>query len=489
MALSVGDVIFKFKADLKNFKKGMAEAQKDIKNFSEKTTEFGKDMRDFGLKASVAVAAVGAATIKLGNDAAKYNTVRRAFEGMTEGMVDNVDEFQRKVSEASGNTIANYDILTGANKALSLIGKEAFTDFGTQFADMANLATKSAATFGESADYMFNSLITGSARESKMILDNLGITIDLTAAKEEYAKTLGKSADEMTASEGKAAVLNKTLELLRDNYKATEIDVNSFEVRMAALKKQFSDTKIEIGNALLPVITEFANTLQPIIDEYLPILVNKLKELVDWFRSLSEEKKEMVVKVTLLVAAIAPLIAILGVVIATFGAVVAFISSPVTLAILALIATVTALYAAFNKNILGIEERFNSFLDFLKWIGQQIFETITNPWAKALEVVTEIAKKIKEKALEKINPFHRESPSLVDNVRAGVAEIINSYASLENLSAKLPTLAHEDLGRTGGDFEQNVNIQTGPIMNQQDIESLGRQFAFRTQLQPGMRSF
>lgn len=65
---------------------------------------------------------------------------------------------------------------------------------------------------GISTTQAFNDIVTGLGRMSPLILDNLGITVDLEATTAKYAATLGKSADALTDAERKQALVNAVME-------------------------------------------------------------------------------------------------------------------------------------------------------------------------------------------------------------------------------------------------------------------------------------
>ncbi len=93
-----------------------------------------------------------------------------------------------------------------------------------------------------------------------------------------------------------------------------------------------------------------------------------------------------------------------------------------------------------------------------------VWGAITAPFQSALDTVTGIIAAIQNKAagvtgiiaaiqnkaagvadaigetLQSINPFARQSPSLVDNVRAGVAVIAKEYSKLEALQVRAPVI-------------------------------------------------
>lgn len=82
--------------------------------------------------------------------------------------------------------------------------------------------------------------------------------------------------------------------------------------------------------------------------------------------------------------------------------------------------------------------RFRSFVSSIAQIVSGVTEAIAAPFRRASTIVSDITNKIGG-FLQRINPFARFSPSLVDNVRAGVRVIQEEYATLERL--QLPKLA------------------------------------------------
>jgi len=65
-------------------------------------------------------------------------------------------------------------------------------------------------------------------------------------------------------------------------------------------------------------------------------------------------------------------------------------------------------------------------------IGRSILEAIVKPFRDAKAKIESIAQSIKD-AANKINPFYKESPSLVENVRKGVGIIADEYSKLANM--------------------------------------------------------
>ncbi len=132
-----------------------------------------------------------------------------------------------------------------------------------------------------------------------------------------------------------------------------------------------------------------------------------------------------------------------------------------------------------------IKNTWDDIVTFFKNIASQIVSAITKPFDDAKRKIEKTAEEIRKLA-DKINPFHKESPSLVDNVRKGLGIIKKEFASLGNISIESPsfdspainTILSDDFeGSAGG--TQNITIEKIVVRDEQDIQALGREFAFR----------
>lgn len=61
--------------------------------------------------------------------------------------------------------------------------------------------------------------------------------------------------------------------------------------------------------------------------------------------------------------------------------------------------------------------------------GEQIAKAIINPFKQAFDWISRNVERVKQ-SLDKLNPFHRESPSLVDWVNKGTSKITDLYGSM-----------------------------------------------------------
>ena len=140
-------------------------ASKTLKGIGGNLSKQAVDWKKLSLAVSGATTAAGLAITKFARDASKTEAVRQAFQAMTRGIVDDVDRFVAEMKRASAGTLSQYDILVNANRALSLIGKEAFgKDFTQTFADAMLYIRKAARATGYDIKYLTDSFVLGIGR-------------------------------------------------------------------------------------------------------------------------------------------------------------------------------------------------------------------------------------------------------------------------------------------------------------------------------------
>ncbi len=289
------------------------EAEGELKRLGASLSGTGDDLKRFKqdlIIAGAGITAAGFAINALVTDAGKFASVKQAFSGMTAGMIESTDGFIEAVQTASMGTLSQMSILSGATKALSLIGKDSFGNFQEDFGQMAGLVQKAAIATGQDADFMFQSLITGVSRSSKMILDNLGITVDMAAAQSKYADELMRTKGLTEEEAAKASLLRSVIEQLGTTYGGVSVGADSFAVQQAQLKTQFEDLKIAIGEAFIPVISRLlTEVIIPFVDQYGPMFAATLAGWLDSFSKLPEPIQNAVIGV---LAAIPALLAVGG---------------------------------------------------------------------------------------------------------------------------------------------------------------------------------
>lgn len=215
----------------------------------------------FAKAAGVALAAMGIALGKLALDAAKFEDVQKAFTAMTAKQGLDAKEFLKNLKEMTNGTISEMDLMTKANNAM-LLGLPI-----DRFGDIVKIAQGAAKSTGESMDFMLQSIVIGLGRQSKLILDNLGIIVDAEKANAEYAKSVGKTAAALTDAEKKQAFINETLKVGLANLEKMGGLQKSNTDRWDQMKASTADLGIVIGKLSGPILGALLESFNSLIKE------------------------------------------------------------------------------------------------------------------------------------------------------------------------------------------------------------------------------
>jgi hypothetical protein len=211
MAEDIGTLILRIEADAKQLKTELGKIDGAVEDFSKSSKKSLIDWK------GVAESALGFGFANLTLKAVEsfrdltINAVKSsieasaAFQQLQFQVGSSAKDMVANMRYASDNLVSDLDLMKSANKALALGIKK------DDIPALLEVATARSKILGISASKAFEDITTGVARNSKMILDNLGIVVDLDKANKEYAATIGKTADGLTEAEKKQALLNSTL--------------------------------------------------------------------------------------------------------------------------------------------------------------------------------------------------------------------------------------------------------------------------------------
>ena len=137
----------------------------------------------------------------------RLGKLRGSFDELAKGAGQSSDQMLAAMRAASNGMIADADLILSANKAM-LLG---VADSADELTSLLQVAQARGKAMGMSATDAFNDIVTGLGRESALILDNLGITIDTASVMEDYARSLGVAADQLDSTQRKQALLNEVM--------------------------------------------------------------------------------------------------------------------------------------------------------------------------------------------------------------------------------------------------------------------------------------
>jgi len=152
--------------------------------------------------------------IQFGKQASQVESMGRAFNSLA-GTTENSQEALEKLKIATNDTMSEFDLFQQANNAM-VLGVSKNSD---EMAEMFDIAQRLGRALGRDTASSVESLVTGIGRQSRLMLDNIGIIVKADKAYESYAKKLGINVKQLTDAEKKQAFLNATMESARAKVK------------------------------------------------------------------------------------------------------------------------------------------------------------------------------------------------------------------------------------------------------------------------------
>lgn len=181
----------------------------------------------------------------LANLAAKAEQQERSFASLAASYGSSADKLIGDLKRVSDGTIDTMTLVRNAGTAMMMgIAPD-------DVVKLLEIARATAKMTGQTTVTAFEDISLAVGRQSKMILDNLGIILDVEKANQEYAKSLGKTSIQLTDTERKQAFMTATLkaggELMDKLGRQTDTNADKLE-RMTAT---FNDIKVAVGGGLI----------------------------------------------------------------------------------------------------------------------------------------------------------------------------------------------------------------------------------------------
>ena len=303
MSEKLGDAIFSLKVDSKNFDQGISSAnkkvvalEKELKKLStglsaslgknvgaikrveaelakarkeaNKTRlsfkKMGQSLKAFATRLLITTASVLAfgfavkKAFEFAEAGAKINAQAAAFENLAKRYNADSRVILKSLRDVSNGTVDTVNLIESANKAL-LLGIDP-----SKFVKLMEIARAASKATGDTITKSFEDITIGIGRQSRMILDNLGIIVKIDDANKQYAKSLGINASALSDTQKKQAFLNATLaagQKIIDGVGNTSVDAAD---RVAQIKTSFVELTNELKTTTLFVLDKLLVALDKI---------------------------------------------------------------------------------------------------------------------------------------------------------------------------------------------------------------------------------
>lgn len=150
----------------------------------------------------------------------KLQSINKQFDLLSQSAGISAANLKDSFGKAADGLVDDSALIEVANKALINLGESA-----SDLPKLLEIARKSSSVFGGDVASNFEAInqaiITGSTKQLKA----LGIVVDSTAVYENYAKSIGRTADQLVQYEKQQALLNEVIRKGNDQFKNVDASV------------------------------------------------------------------------------------------------------------------------------------------------------------------------------------------------------------------------------------------------------------------------
>jgi len=207
--------------------------------------------------------------------ASKVESMGRAFDTLS-GSADSSKIAFKQLQEATDGTMSQFDLFQQANNAM-ILGVSKNSD---EMAEMFDIAQRLGRALGKDTASSVESLVTGIGRQSRLMLDNIGIIVKSDEAYTKYAKKLGVNVEQLTDAEKKQAFLSATMESARAKVKTLGDETLTTQDVYDKLSASSSDLASATGELLAPLMTTMAG-----------VFTHLAKSATSYFNSITLARK------------------------------------------------------------------------------------------------------------------------------------------------------------------------------------------------------
>lgn len=253
-----GKVIIDTELDNSGFKQGLSGLKSQCNGLKSVISSIGK---------TVAVAFSVVAIINFGRESVKAaSDLSNAMLGLQSIM----DGQGRSFSQAQ-SFIEDYikDGLVPMQDAVTAYKNLAMRGYDTTQIEQTMTALKDAATFGRQSSLTMGQAISsateGLKNENSILVDNAGVTKNVSVMWKEYAQSIGVGVQSLTKEQKIQAEVNGILQETKFQTGDAAKAVNTYAGQMSMLSFNFQQLKVAVGNAIIPVVQAVLPAINTII--------------------------------------------------------------------------------------------------------------------------------------------------------------------------------------------------------------------------------
>jgi hypothetical protein len=260
-------------------KESSAELQKYADNAKKSNTDLLSTFNSLKTGVQVAAGLIAFSTIKSFIQlAGETDTVKTAFSNMTRSMGGDADRLLERMRQVSRGTISDLELMKNASMAMQLMGEEGLKNLPK----MIEIAVAAARLKGEEASKMLEDLVTAAGRQSVQVLDNVGISSTKASQYiDQYAASLGKTADKLTDVEKKQAFTNAAMRAGQEIIDVAGKGSATLGEKVQGVDAKFKNLSTNLATIVTPAISKLIDWINAVI--------TPIADLIKWLDTLNSK--------------------------------------------------------------------------------------------------------------------------------------------------------------------------------------------------------
>ena len=209
--------------------------------------------------------------------------VQAAWSGLNsivEGTGNSFAKAQKFLKEYTADGLVGISDATTAYKNLLARG------YTTDQIEMTMERLKDAATFGRQASYSLSNAVVsateGLKNENSVLVDNAGVTKNVAKMWEDYAASIGTTANNLTKQQKIQAEVLGIQEETKFQIGDSAAYLDTYAGKVAQLSSAFSDLRLAWGQVVTPIIELFIPAITKAI-QVMTAFINKVKQALSVF--------------------------------------------------------------------------------------------------------------------------------------------------------------------------------------------------------------
>lgn len=326
--------------------------------------------------------------IEFAEKGAKFQQQTQALDALAGKYNTTADAIVKQIQRVSDGTASMEKAVVLASRGISLGLKP---DEVIAFTEIARAAAKAT---GRDFEFLFDSILTGTVRQSKLLLDNANIILTVGEANRRYAAAMGKTVDKLTDMEKRQAFTNEAIRqgqvIVKDMADVVSTNADSF----AIMNTVAANLQIILASMFADFVggTGVVNNLSSGIQKLTDFLSENRDIIIDATTAGVKFAKEL----SVIISFVEPLFRLLGKLLSIFAKIVGILKS-----VIGFFKTLGAIISGVVSDALAVlRKRFSGVIGTATTVSQKIQTVIDKvkelaalaltPITFVIEVITRI---------------------------------------------------------------------------------------------------